>query len=325
MGSLPASRVTPNPPFTNTGLDFCGPFDVRTSKYGKTKTTFKCYVAIFICMCTKAIHIELTSDLTYEAFRAAYSRFTARRGTPHTIHSDNGTTFVKTARMLLQDWEVAKNNAITDLSLQHSKDDVKTKWIFIPPYAPNFGGLWEAAVKSTKFHLKRILVHPNLTYEEFATILHQVECIVNSRPIAPLSESPDDYTYLTPSHFLIGRKIIAPIEPQSNEEKLLPTKRWQLVKKLYQDFWKSWSNDFLNKLQTRKKWKTETSNLKEGTLVLIKNDLLPPAKWQLARIHELHSGKDGLVRVVSLRTPWGTIEKRALSKIIPLFLESSEN
>jgi hypothetical protein len=125
--------------------------------------------------------------------------------------------------MLLQEKEVAKNNVIADLSLQHGNDNVKTRWIFIPPYAPNLGGLWEAAVKSTKFNLKRILVYLSFIKSSASSI-------------ASLSESPDNYTYLRPSHFLIGRKIIAPIEPQLSEEKILPTKRWQLEKKVVSRF-----------------------------------------------------------------------------------------
>jgi hypothetical protein len=324
MGSLPEARVTPSPPFTNTGVDFCGPFDVRTSKYGKNKSTFKCYVAIFICMCTRGIHIEIVSDLTYEAFRAAFTRFTARRGTPSKIFSDNGTTFIKTARMLKQDWVVAKNMAISKMAEETQSQCQPIEWTFIPPYSPNFGGLWEAAVKSTKYHMKRILTISNLTYEEFATVLTHIEGIVNSRPVAQMSEDPNNYSYLTPAHFLTGRKIVSPDEPLLYEQKVPAAKRWQLVKKMYQDFWKAWYNDYLSKLQMRSKWKDTASSVKVGDLVILKYELLPPTKWPIAMVHELHPGRDGLTRVVTLRTSKGSTEKRSISKIIPINLEGPQ-
>jgi hypothetical protein len=275
-------------------------------------------------MCTRGIHIEIVSDLTYEAFRAAFTRFTARRGTPSKIFSDNGTTFIKTARMLKQDWVVAKNMAISKMAQETQSQCQPIEWTFIPPYSPNFGGLWEAAVKSTKYHMKRILTISNLTYEEFATVLTHIEGIVNSRPVAQMSEDPNNYSYLTPAHFLTGRKIVSPDEPLLYEQKVPAAKRWQLVKKMYQDFWKAWYNDYLSKLQMRSKWKDTASSVKVGDLVILKYELLPPTKWPIAMVHELHPGRDGLTRVVTLRTSKGSTEKRSISKIIPINLEGPQ-
>ncbi|CAG9093618.1 unnamed protein product [Plutella xylostella] len=75
----------------------------------------------------------------------------------------------------------------------------QTKWHFIPPSAPNFGGLWEAGVRSTKTHLKKVIGDSTLTFEELSTVLTQIEACLNSRPLTKLSENPDEPLPLTPA------------------------------------------------------------------------------------------------------------------------------
>lgn len=77
------------------------------------------------------------------------------------------------------------------------------EWQFIPPSAPNFGGLWEAGVKSVKYHLKRTVGDAKLTYEELTTALYQIEACLNSRPLCAMNEDPNELV-LTPAHFLVG-------------------------------------------------------------------------------------------------------------------------
>jgi len=79
MGQLPLLRVTLARPFINAGIDYVGPFEIKCGNT-RRKTTTKCYVPLFICMATKAIHLELVSNLTSEAFIAALKRSIARRG-----------------------------------------------------------------------------------------------------------------------------------------------------------------------------------------------------------------------------------------------------
>lgn len=99
MGPLPSYRVQLNRPFLRSGVDYAGPIQVRASK-GRGHSSYKGYICVFVCMVTRAIHIELVSDLTSQGFLSAFKRFVARRGHVAEIWSDNGTNFVDAAREL---------------------------------------------------------------------------------------------------------------------------------------------------------------------------------------------------------------------------------
>ncbi|XKL65471.1 hypothetical protein PGB90_008891 [Kerria lacca] len=167
MASLPKNRVVPNKPFTVTGLDYAGPFAIL-SKGGRHKVMVKAYIAIFVCFTTKAIHLEIVSDLTSESFLACLTRFISRRGVPLEIHSDNSTTFVgaNNSVQLLKRFLYKNSDTISQEILKKG-----CQWHFIPPYSPHFGGLWEAGVKSIKTHLRTVLCGNALTFEQFSFLL----------------------------------------------------------------------------------------------------------------------------------------------------------
>ena len=93
MAPFPRVRVTPSRAFTTTSVDYAGPVLTKAQNIRTTKT-FKSYIAVFVCMSTKAVHLELVSSLSSEAFKAALRRFVGRRGKPHTLYSDRGTNFI---------------------------------------------------------------------------------------------------------------------------------------------------------------------------------------------------------------------------------------
>ncbi|XP_070528256.1 uncharacterized protein [Cardiocondyla obscurior] len=208
MSDLPQARVTANRPFLNTEIDYAGPLMVRTSK-GRGQKAHKAFLAIFICFSTRAIHIELVSDYTTAAFLAALRRFISRRKICSTILSDRGTNFVGA------DKELRKFFAECIKSKEFAKTlaNQEIKWKFNPPSAPHFDGIWEAAVKATKHHIRRVIGEATLTFEEMYTLLTQIEACLNSRPLVPLSNNPEDLEALTPGHFLIGNALNAVPEP----------------------------------------------------------------------------------------------------------------
>ncbi|XP_062537830.1 uncharacterized protein LOC134206152 [Armigeres subalbatus] len=203
MGELPAARVTVSRPFSNTGVDYFGPVYVRLTP---RRAAVKAYVAIFICMCTKAVHLELVTDLSTERFIQALRRFIGRRGRVTDIYSDNGTNFVGARNQIKQLFVLLKSREHHEtVARECTKDEIQ--WHFNPPSAPHFGGLWEAAVRSAKFHLLRVLGEQVLTFEDMNTLLVQVEACLNSRPLTAMSDDPNDLEPLTPGHFLIGASL----------------------------------------------------------------------------------------------------------------------
>ncbi|GBM25040.1 hypothetical protein AVEN_96632-1 [Araneus ventricosus] len=195
------------------------------------------------------------------------------------------------------------------------------QWKLLAPRAPNFGGLWEAGVKSFKFNFKRVVGVSKLTCEEFYTILHEVEGILNSRPLTPLSSDVDDLEVLTPVHFLIGRPITAIAEPNLTNVENNRLNLWQKTSKMIQIIWKKWQNNYLSTLQQRNKWMIKKQNLKVGDMVSLKEENLPCCKWILGRIVDVFYGKENVVRVINVKTNSG-IYKRSISKIALLPLEN---
>lgn len=316
MGNLPSSRLTPAPPFMTTGLDYAGPFVLRDRR-GRGYKTYKSYVSIFICYATKAIHLELITGLETEAFLAAFRRFISRRGIPKTVVSDNGTTF-HGAHNDLKELYSFVDQCTDELTTFYANHGIE--WKFIPVYTPHMGGLWEAGVKSFKFHLKRVVGISLLTYEEFSTLLVQVEAILNSRPICPLPQSDNEFIHiLTPAHFMIGRPATALPDYDYND---IPTNRlkyYQQLQQMQQGFWRRWSKDYIGLLQQRVKWRSSKGpSLSTGTVVLVKEDRLPPCLWKLARIIQTHPGQDGIARVATMKTSKGTTIKRSFNRICPL-------
>ncbi|XP_058791049.1 uncharacterized protein LOC131664177 [Phymastichus coffea] len=317
MAPLPASRGEQSSSFSTCGLDYAGPFPVRTSK-GRGQKSTKGYVCVFVCFATRAIHLEVVSDMTTRPFLDAFSRFTGRRGIPHTVYSDNATTFQGASAELCRLFDEASSFS------KEVKDALAAdcvSWEFIPPRAPYFGGLWEAGVKSFKHHLKRVLGDATLTFEEFSTLTTQIEALLNSRPICPLSNNPEDSTALTPGYFLIGKALTALPEPCDISRQIAGVARYELTTVMRNHFWSRWQREVIHQHQLRSKWLTRNSILKEGDLVLITDINLPATKWPMARVLQLHVGRDGLPRVATLKTATTTLD-RPFVKLIRLPVET---
>lgn len=282
---------------------------------GRGNTSYKGYIALFICLCTKSIHIEAVSDLTSAAFIAEYRRFVARRGLPAHMYSDNATNFIGAAKILKKQHNDSLLQIKDDLIEIATKSN--TEWHFIPPSSPQFGGLWEAGVKSIKFHLKRSIGNSKLTYEELTTLLVQIEACLNSRPLTPMSSDPADLSVLTPGHFLTGDALLAPPNQFNDHNKISLLTRWQLVQRLFQNVCIRWQSEYLSRLQQRPKWTKPSPNIQMNDLVLLKDTSHLPSTWPLARVTKVHPGNDGLVRVVTVRTSNSEF-KRSITKICPL-------
>lgn len=293
MGNLPKNRVSFVRPFDQVGVDYCGPFFIKERRH-RNLIKIKTYVSIFVCQVTKAVHLELASDLTTGAFLACLKRFYARRGIAHSISSDNATNFVGANKILRelhqQIASIENNKGVQDYLLKR-----EIKWHFIPPRAPHFEGLWEAAVKSFKRHFTRVAGTSLLTYKQLHTYVVQIEAILNSRPLTPLSSDPNDLLPLTPGHFLIGTSLTR--LPQADLRNISANRLncWELAQQMRHHFWDRWHREYLNEQISRSKWKISTNqeDIKIGTLVVVKEDNLAPMNWKLGRITAVHPGPEG--------------------------------
>ncbi|XP_058828182.1 uncharacterized protein LOC131688054 [Topomyia yanbarensis] len=314
IGQLPSTRITPSRPFTITGVDYCGP--VYLKPVHRRAAPKKAFIAVFVCFASKAVHLELVCDLSTDAFIAALRRFIARRGLPAEIHSDNGTNF-----------QGARNSLASLFRLLNDKHDQEKiinectnrgiKWKFIPPRAPNFGGLWEAAVKTAKSSLSKTMGNVKLTYEDFATLLTQIEANMNTRPLTPLSEDPNELDVLTPGHFLTGTSLMSLPDPDYTNVPANRLKHYQQLQHMVQQHWIRWKKEYLTELNTQQKQSSSPVNFVVGQLGLVQEDNKPSIVWPLARIVATHPGEDGYTRVVTLKTATGTY-KRPVRRIFLL-------
>ena len=298
MGDLPSSRIeVPKRAFSCVGLDFAGPLTLKNGT-----ECIKGYVAVFICYASKAVNLEAVSSLTSDAMVAVLKRFIARRGIPSQIVSDKATNFLGARRDLNELEKVIRAGAQSYSSIE---------WLFIPPRSPNFGELWEAAVKSMKHHLRRVMGNSIFNYEEMTTMLCQIEQVLNNRPLMALTNTPDDILAITPSMLVNGSLLDAIPQPslQKMDARGHLVKRFRCIQQLLSKFWNRWSSEKVASLQPQGKWQQECANFSVDDVVLITGDRIPPLQWSIGRVMQLKLGHDGLARVALVRTSHGVFTR----------------
>ena len=299
MGQLPSTRLNPDYVFYHTGIDFAGPFTTRAG-HTRKPVYLKTTLAIFVCFHTKAVHLELVRDQTTASFVAALTRFISRRGLPITIHSDNGPNLVGARNELSEFYKMMESDE-TQNAVQAYLLDQKVTWDNIPQRSPHFGGLWEAAVKAAKYHLKRVMGNQILTYDELETVICQVEACLNSRPLGCMISHPiDSLCPLTPGHFLIGRALRAyPAQAASHNPG--PLQRWDKGQKMINQFWKRWTQEYLQQLQRAVKWHRKNRNFCVGDMVMMTDGSVFQCQWSMAKVVAVYPGRDGVVRTVDVQ------------------------
>ncbi|XP_062542104.1 uncharacterized protein LOC134210100 [Armigeres subalbatus] len=308
MGDLPVCRLEAEYPFYRVGIDLCGPIAIK-QRNKRSTVEHKGWIALFVCLETKAIHLEIVSELSTGAFMAAFDRFVSRRGKSSSVRTDNN--FVGTVN-LLKEWKEFIESNETQEHIQRASD-AEIEWCFNPPEAPHFGGIWEANIRQTKSLLIKYTAGASLCFEELSTVLARIEAVLNSQPTTSLSDDPEDFEPLTPGHFLVFRPLTAIPRPEVTAQSKHARSRFEHINHIVQHFWDRWNSEYLSSLQQRYKWHKKVQ-VNEGQLVLIKKDNLPVQKWMLGRIVELFPGSDGVTRVVNVKTKNG-IMRRSVSRL----------
>ena len=296
MADLPTDRVVPDkPPFSHTGMDYFGPFEVK-----RGRVTIKRYGVIFTCFTSRAVHLEVAYSLDTNSCILAIRRFLARRGNIESIRSDNGTNLVGAERELRRSIEQWNQSRIGRALHQDG-----IRWDFNPPAASHFGGVWERIIRIVRKVLYSVLQEQVILMDDegLHTVFCEVEHIVNSRPITPVSEDPNDLDALTPNNLLLLRAdhtLPCGIFDSSDN---YTRRRWRQVQYLSLLFWKRWKTEYLHLLQERQRWLMPRRNLTIGDIVLVMDNTRNV--WTMAKVLDATKDKDGIVRTVQVKTPNG--------------------
>ncbi|XP_064486068.1 uncharacterized protein LOC135398613 [Ornithodoros turicata] len=310
---LPPDRITRAEPFEVTGVDFAGPLFYKAPDVNSKK----CYIALFTCAVTRAVHLEIVDDLTTQRFLMAFRRFVSRRGLCKVIYSDNALTFKRASKDLNSLWKSVRHPDVLDYLSQS-----RIQWKFIVERAAWWGGFWERLVRTVKDVLRRSLAKALLRHDELVTVLTEVEAIINSRPLTSVCDSAEDLSVLTPSHFLIGRRLTAlpagTATPTTSDSNTL-IKSYRYREQLLNSFWNRWRKDYVLQLRSNHVVKSGVgATLKPGDLVLLVQERLPRHLWQVCRVNSVIPGADRRVRVCIVRLPSGALLRRPVQLLCPL-------
>lgn len=313
-GQIPVDRLTPHVhAFTYTGLDYFGPVGVSVGRRHEKR-----WIALFTCMTTRAIHLEVASDLSTDSCLVAIRNFINLRGVPVRIRSDCGTNFVGA------DNELRRTEDFLDMAtIQRDLATRGIQWLFNCPGNPEAGGAWERLVQSTKRVLAVTLKSISPKVETLRSYIIEAANIINSRPLTHVPISPADMEPITPNHFLIGRANSTTTPGPIDLRQLCQSKQWRICLQLRNHFWSRWIKEYLPELTRRSKFYADVGPIKEGDLVLVCDSNVSRANWTRGRIVRAFRGTDGKIRTAEVKTSSGSV-RRPVTKLAILDIEDDE-
>ena len=303
MADSPSHRLEETPPFTVIGVDVFGPFFVSNgSATRRTNSSRKIWSAIFVCLPSRAIHLEPLEGMDVSSFRNALARFMAVRGPCKIIYSDQGTNFVCAKKQL------------DSIDVHTLSSELKTKgieWRLNPPHASHHAGSWERKIGSVRRVMEAAYALTGnrlLSRDEFSTLLAEASNIVNNTPLWSISGNPNDPSPLTPMMILSPRtdnQWTTPPQDSFTHSDLLAygQRRYRKVQFLASQFWSRWRSEYLLTLTRRHKWKTKKPCVSVGDVVIIRDRASPRNSWPMGKITSRRVSSDGLVRSVNLVLP----------------------
>ena len=299
-------------------------------KGANKKTEEKVWICLYTCCVTRAVHLDIVPDLTAEALLRRFRRFTARRGLPLRIVSDNGSTFKSASRQIA--------DLMKSLVVRQYLAVKKVEWIFNLEKAPWWGGLFERMVRSVKGCIKKTIGGARLTYEELLTVIIEMEMILNARPLSYVT-SADAEEPLTLSHLLHGRRLMGLsdsctgdlIDPDFELSLTELSKRMNHLSNVMNHFWRRWRDEYLIELRNSHRHSAKNATrtpVAVGDIVVVHHEDLPRGLWRLARVGSLVTGTDGLVRGATIRVKSrgnkSSTLKRPLSCLYPLEIHGGD-
>lgn len=288
------------------------------------------WLCLFTCGVTRAIHIDIVTDLSPQSFIRCLKRFISRRGLPSLVVSDNGTTFKASAKII--------KSILSHPEVQHLLSEINLKWIFNVERAPWWGGFFERMIQLLKRCLRKLIGRAKLSYEELLTSVSEVELILNSRPLTYTSAT-DLEEPLTPSHLLTRRRLLSlpdhlcygnseeDYHPDSSRVTL--NKRMKYLDTILKHFWSRWKREYLVELrENHRQFKgKKPDHVSVGDVVII-HDETPRGMWRLGIIEKELKGKDQETRGVVVRVKSGrgpsSFLKRPIQRLYPLEVRYQE-
>ena len=300
MAPLPASRLDGTVPFQTVGIDYLGPL-IHIGFDKETRVERKVWVCLFTCFVTRAIHLEPILNLGTEEFLNCFRMFVSRRGLPSKVYSDNASTFHAGQKELKLFLSKINWDKISEFAL-----DKEIEWDFFLPYQPHLNGVTERLVRSVKGPLRKTLGKTTVTFRQLQVLLTEIEQIVNTRPLAPVTSSSP--IPITPFHLIHGRHFeVLPSQKTSAGLKYIDL--WLKRKNLMQSFWKLFTHDYLLQMGIRRKWTRPNDTDLLNQLVLLNDKDMSQFHWKIGKIIQCFPSKDGVVRTVEIQLPTGKVRR----------------
>ncbi|XP_061886479.1 uncharacterized protein LOC133637538 [Entelurus aequoreus] len=315
MSDLPVDRLRLEPPFSYVGLDIFGPWEVFTRRTRGGQANSKRWAVLFTCLCTRAVHIEVVEEMSSSSFINALRRFFALRGPAKQLRSDCGTNFIGAHKEITT--SVPDENKVQQYLQEH-----KCTWVFNPPHSSHMGGVWERMIGLARRILDNMLLQAGraqLTHEILTTFLAEVTAIMNARPLIPVSSDPEHPFILSPAMLLTQKTHAVPPICDNIDQKEMLKSHWKRVQFLADNFWSRWQKEYLSSLQSRQKWHHKRTDIKEGDVVLLKDEQTRRNEWPMGVIAKTVPSVDGTVRKVEVRVAnQGTVKTyfRPISELV---------
>ena len=322
ISNLPEFRVNPcTPVFNTTAVDLCGPYLI---KQGRARV--KRWVTLFTCAATRASDIQVVYSLETDSFLKALSRFMCNRQCkPALMLSDCGTNFVGADNDI-------KRFLLTEENQKKIEDGLLrkgVKWQFNPPKSSHRAGIVERLFRIFRKCMMSLNTSCSMNDEEFLTATTMINSILNQRPMARLSDDPDDLRTICPAQLMSGAT-----DENANPSQLLTgdgyRRSYRALQEAVDNWWSRWQRQYLSTLQERQKWFSPARNLKVGDLVLMTDANVGRNQWRKALVTQTYPDKWGVVRkvtVITARMNKAVIQKSSFTRDVRklVLLEEATN
>ena len=306
---LPDFRVQRVDCFHSTGVDFAGPLVIGTLSTTKRRRKQKkkeekdldrkIWLVVFTCAMSRNVHAEVLDGISVTDLMHGMRRFVTLYGPPAMFYSDNAKTFECVAKELPQ--------VLTHPRLEKYLNTRKITWKFYVQKAPWMGGFIERVVGLYKTAIKRVVGRARLDYQEFVTLICELNGMLNYIPISYVYDTVGEDEPITPSKLWCGKNIT--MFPPFYEARFqdhdpeICNKRLKYLDKVISHFWNRFTTSLSERHLSRNLPK-DGRQPKVGEVVLIKHDILPRGQWKIGRVTEVTPGPDGVIRRVILKLPY---------------------